>query len=174
MAAVSVNSGATSGRCAAQYLRASILSPVLREWLQGDWAMIFSHPSDFQYQGLETDRWLAIVREKFQMRGVRALAYRREGALLDPIWVGELCANHPPVRIEPVIEVGMPGIVDLPARALRDELLGLSTRFVLIVDEELRRRGVCKYNTAGANVSPLDLLASIDALRRRGAHRIAA
>jgi hypothetical protein len=174
MATVSAISGETQGRWVADFLRSGKASPVLREWLQGDWAMIFSHPIDFQYQGLEIDRWLAIVREEFQLRAVRALACRREHRLLDPIWVAEPIADHRPVRIEPVNEAGVPEIVDLPARALRDELLGLSARFVLIVDEELRRRGVFKYSTAGANVSPLDLLASIDAMRRRGTQRIAA
>jgi alkyl hydroperoxide reductase subunit AhpC len=174
MATVSAISGETQGRSAPGFLRSGNASPVLREWLQGDWAMIFSHPIDFQYQGLEIDRWLAIVREEFQLRAVRALACRLDATLLDPIWVTEPIADHRPVGIEPVNEAGVPEIVDLPARALRDELLGLGPRFVLIVDEELRRRGVFKYSTAGANVSPLDLLASIDALRRRGTQRIAA
>jgi hypothetical protein len=174
MATVSAISGETQGRVAAKFLRSGNADPLLREWLQGDWAMIFSHPNDFQYQGLETDRWLAIVREEFQLRGVRALSRRLDAALLDPIWVGELCADRRPVRIEPADETHIPEIVDLPARALREELLGLGPRFVLIVDEQLRRRGVFKYSTAGANVSPLDLLASIDALRRRGTQRIAA
>jgi alkyl hydroperoxide reductase subunit AhpC len=174
MATVRVISGETQSRSAAQFLRSGNARALLREWLQGHWAMIFSHPIDFQYQGLEIDRWLAIVREEFHERGVRAFACRREGALLDPIWVSDLLADQRPVSIEPVNDTDIPEIVDLPARALRDELLGLSTRFVLIVDEQLRRRGVFKYSTGGAKVSPLDLLASIDAMRRRGAERIAA
>jgi alkyl hydroperoxide reductase subunit AhpC len=174
MATVRAISRETQGRSAAQSLRSGNATALLREWLQGNWAMIFSHPVDFQYQGLETDRWLAIVREEFQERGVRALSCSREGAVLDPIWVSDPLVDQRAVSIEPVNETGIPEIVDLPARALRDELLGLSTRFVLIVDEELRRRGIFKYSTGGAKVSPLDLLASIDAMRRRGADRIAA
>jgi alkyl hydroperoxide reductase subunit AhpC len=174
MATVRVISEETQGRSAAPFQRSSKASPLLREWLQGDWAMIFSHPIDFQYQGLEIDRWLAIVHEEFQERGVRALSCRRQAALLDPIWAAELLADQRPISIEPVNETGIPEIIDLPARALRDELLGLSTRFVLIVDDKLRRRGVFKYSTGGAKVSPLDLLTSIEAMRRRGADRIAA
>jgi hypothetical protein len=42
------------------------------------------------------------------------------------------------------------------------------------VDAQLRRRGVLKYSAGRSSISPLDLLASIDALRRRNGARIAA
>ncbi len=49
-------------------------APLLREWLAGDWGLLFSHPQDFQDQGLESDRWLAILCEEFRVRGVKPLA----------------------------------------------------------------------------------------------------
>jgi hypothetical protein len=49
-----------------------------------------------------------------------------------------------------------------------------SERRALIIDAQLRSRGVLKYCAGRASVSPLDLLGSIDALRRRRALRIAA
>ena len=55
----------------------------------------------------------------------------------------------------------------MAARNLRDEILNLPPRFVLIIDESLNRRGVLKYSAGRSTVSPLDLLASIDAFRRR-------
>jgi hypothetical protein len=60
-------------------------------------------------------------------------------------------------------------VVDRAARNLRDEILRLPPRFVLIIDESLHRRGVLKYSAGRSTVSPLDLLASIDAFRRRSA-----
>ena len=150
----------------------------LRDWLRGDWAMLFSHPADFQYQGLEIDRWLSILREEFRSRAVRPLACKRGVAELDGSWVSDLIADRSLVRLESTASAeaeDLPNVpVDLPARALRADILGLPPRFVLIVDDELRRRGVLKYSTGRANVSPLDLLASIDLLRRRNAARIAA
>jgi hypothetical protein len=57
-------------------------------------------------------------------------------------------------------------VIDMAARNLRDEILNLPPRFVLIIDESLNHRGVLKYSAGRSTVSPLDLLASIDAFRR--------
>jgi alkyl hydroperoxide reductase subunit AhpC len=148
--------------------------PLLRDWLHGDWAMLFSHPVDFQYQGLEIDRWLSILRDEFRSRGVRPLACRRGAVELDSSWVSDLIADRGLVRVDSASAVGADETIDAPARALRDELLAMPPRFVVIVDDDLRRRGVLKYSAGRASVSPLDLLASIDVLRRRTAARIAA
>jgi alkyl hydroperoxide reductase subunit AhpC len=139
--------------------------PLLREWLQGDWAMLFSHPIDFQYQGLENDRWLSILREEFCAREVRPLACTRSLSALDAGWTSDLVEDHTLLRL---------GGTDVVARRLREDLSSLSTRFVVIVDESLQRRGVLKYSAGRNSVSPLDLLASIDMLRRRSPARIAA
>lgn len=142
-------------------------APLLRDWLGGDWALLFSHPADFQDKGLENDRWLAIMRDAFRTHRVSPLACRRPAGLPDGSWVGELINDYRLLRLEAAPSPD--AVVDMAARSLREEILGLEPRFVLIVDEALNRRGVVKYSAGHSTVSPLDLLASIDAFRRRPA-----
>ena len=140
-------------------------APLLRDWLAGDWGLLFSHPPDFQDQGMEQDRWLTILRDEFRARAVRPLACRRVGGDSDASWVGELSCDRRLVRLHATEALG--GVVDLTAHQLRDEIVNLQSRFVLIVDASLNRRGVLQYAAGRTSISPLDLLASIDALRHR-------
>lgn len=144
-------------------LDATCSGPELQDWLAGDWALLFSHPEDFQYQGLEYDRWLDILRDEFRARGVRPLALERS-ATPDAGWVNQLQLDARRISI----------CLAAPAsQALREELLALPPRFALILDGSLQRRGVLKYSAGRTTVSPLDLLASIDALRRTPVRRAA-
>jgi alkyl hydroperoxide reductase subunit AhpC len=145
-------------------------APLLRDWLDGDWALLFSHPADFQDQGLERDRWLEILRDEFRVRGVRPVACSQSadaGAAVDDSWAGELICDYRLLRLQS--DTAGDSVIDLPARNLRADILGLLPRFVLIIDESLTRRGVLKYSAGRSSVSPLDLLASIDAFRRSSA-----
>ncbi len=137
-------------------------APLLRDWLGGDWALLFSHPADFQDQGLERDRWLEILRDEFRVRGVRPVACSQTadaGAGADDSRAGELISDYRLLRLQSA--AADDSVVDLPARNLRADILGLPPRFVLIIDESLTRRGVLKYSAGRSSVSPLDLLASI-------------
>jgi len=144
----------------------SSASPALREWLAGDWGLVFSHPDDFQSGGLEIDRWLSILRDEFFRRGVRPLACTRAPPTRDTSWVSQIVSDERVVVLRESAAAA-PGIVDLPQRSLREDMLGLRERFALIIDENLHQRGILKYSPGRSSVSPFDLLSLIDALRRR-------
>jgi hypothetical protein len=73
-----------------------------------------------------------------------------------------LTCDHRLVRLEADGEE----VIDGAARSLRDVILSQNSHFVLIIDPTLQCRGILKYSAGRTSVSPLDLLASVDAMRR--------
>jgi hypothetical protein len=47
---------------------------LLRKWLRGRWALVFSHPDDFANYGFEADRWIDQVKEAFAADSIAAVA----------------------------------------------------------------------------------------------------
>jgi hypothetical protein len=136
----------------------------LREWLNGDWGLVFSHPVDFQDHGVEQDRWLQILRDEFRASGVRPIAYRRDGGEPDRGWVTELMADDRRLLLT------AREVIDITARGLREEILRApGARFVLIVDQSLSSRTLVRYGAGGAAFSPLDLLGLVDVMRGQSA-----
>ncbi len=141
---------------------ASWPAPALREWLAGDWGLLFSHPEDFEDRGLEQDRWLAIVGEELRACGVKPLACTTQPNRRDTGWASRVVNDWRTLRLEGAV-------VDLTARQLRAEITALGPRFVLVVDAGLRRRGALPYRPGRITLSALDLAASVRALRCRTA-----
>ncbi len=139
----------------------------LRDWLDGQWGLIFSHPEDFQESGLEQDRWLTVLAQEFYVAEIKPLACMPSSGRADASWVSLVTGDASLVPLEGAV-------ADLAARQLRSELASQDCRFVLVVDETLRRRGLLPYKSGRGRLSPLDLVASVTALRRRGCERRAA
>jgi hypothetical protein len=118
----------------------------LHDWLDGAWAVLFSNPEDFRL-----GRW----RQKFNPYAVRTLAVKRNG--------GPGLESNYVTLAEPSFAAA--DAVSFAARALRGELLTLQSRFVLLIDGSLRRRGLLKYSVGrSAETAPM-MLAWVDALR---------
>jgi hypothetical protein len=143
--------------------------PTLRDWLAGQWGLIFSHPEDFQETGLalEQDRWLVVLAQEFRAAGVRPLTCQPRSGRADASWVSKLTDDQWFVQLEGEV-------ADLAARQLRSEISAIDSRFVLVIDERLRRRGLLPYRPGSRRLSPLDLIASVAALRQRSTERCAA
>lgn len=145
----------------------------LHQWLGGAWALLFSDPEDFQPLVRDKRRWLDGLRQELGARALCALAVQRYCGPPDSSWIGELQSEPQLVGLpEPAFAAA--DEVSFAARVLRGELLTIRSRFVLVIDGALKRRALLKYSAGGNAVSVLDLLASVDALRRNGVIRKAA
>jgi len=137
----------------------------LHEWLGGAWALLFSNPEDFHRQAGEKAHWLQGLRQEFGARDLRAVAVKRDGPP-EASWIDELHFDRRLVRLrEPSFVAADP--ISFAARVLRGDLLSLRSRFVLLIDGSLKRRRIFRYGADRTEVSSLDLLATVDALRYR-------
>lgn len=123
---------------------------LLRKWLRGRWALVFSHPDDFANYGFEADRWVEQVKETFQAEGMAALAVGpRAGS--DAGWIAAT------------------GGCFISQRTF-DSIVGDCTseqRFVTILDSALQLRRTFVYRQGDLVPSPIGLAALAAASRFR-------
>jgi alkyl hydroperoxide reductase subunit AhpC len=141
----------------------ALSSPSLRTWLDGDWAILFSHPNDFVSYDLEMDRWVVITRRAFADRQVRPIALGQDHG-----WVSEVSGEAGAVLLEDPKREHF-GPVDLQAPLLREEIERAGRRFVMIIDNSLRVQKKLAYESLAGLPSPLELLGWADALRAKQA-----
>lgn len=130
---------------------------VLKRWLRGRWAVLFSHPDDFANYGFEADRWIAQVKEAFHAESVAALAVSPRAAGDDAGWIAAVggCSISPRTFDSVVVHSG--------ALAHRNP----ERRCVLILDDELRVRRTFVYEGTGRVPSPIGLASLAAACRVR-------
>jgi hypothetical protein len=147
------------------------LSSVLRPWLRGHWALLFSHADDFACRDLESDRWTVVLEQSLSAARVRPLAFAARAAVAGyGGWVTQV--GGAAVALAPEESYRGPRLFDLAARELRDAVTRAASRFVMVVDESLRLRRTFEYAPGDRLPSPLDFAAL--AQRLRCASRIAA
>jgi hypothetical protein len=161
------------GQRTARAVQHTLTSPSLRAWLEGDWAIIFSHPDDFVRYDLEMDRWLVVTQRAFAARRIRPIAL--DSPSLDPAtsWVTQVIGDSRAVLLEDPTQQHF-GPVDLATPALRAALEISGRRFVMIIDGELRQQKTFSYDALSGLPSPLEFLGWAEALRAKQAESTAA
>lgn len=137
----------------------------LRDWLQGRWALLFSHPDDFASYGFEMDRWIVHVSETFAVARVSALALTGRKARIDNTWVNAIGGSEIAIRSSDAHRTN--GTMQARERTLISTVISQTARFVLIVDESLRPRRTYAYSPLDRLASPIDLAWMAHRLRER-------
>jgi alkyl hydroperoxide reductase subunit AhpC len=147
----------------------------LHEVLRGKWALLFSNPEDF-----ETPDASAMQHRQCELaaEGVQAIAVKRESGPTASSWIDDISPQISNQISNQISKQAQGSLVRLPeppftasdpisfaARWLRGELLTLPSRFVMIIDGALKRRGVVRYSAPDTAVTMADLLARIAGLR---------
>lgn len=126
---------------------------LLRKWLRGRWALVFSHPDDFADYGFEADRWIDQVKEAFDADSIAAVAISTRAPGDHAGWIPAVGGCFISQRTFDSIVSCSPG-----------------RRFVMALDEALQLRRTFLYSGTDRLPSPIGLAAWARAKLGRDPH----
>ena len=126
-------------------------SDPLRRWLEGRWALLFSHPGDFASGGFEADRWLVYVRDAFARLRLRPIGIGHGDGTS---WISQAGGRLVPRY---VTEDFLPS-----------DTQETSEHFVTILDSTLRARRTLLYKPGDGIPCAIELAHTAAHLRTRG------
>lgn len=115
----------------------------LHDWLQGHWAMLFSHPDDFAPHASTPHGFMACLADEFRRARTKPLALiQRLQQSVPTSWLHHATSDRSliVVRHAPAAQV-----VDFAARVLELKIAQLTQPFVLILDHAGRCRSTISY-----------------------------
>jgi len=127
---------------------------LLRKWLRGRWALVFSHPDDFANYGFEADRWVDQVKEAFAADSIAAVA---------------ISTRTPGDHAGWITAVGGCFIGQRTFDSIVSQCSS-GRRFVMVLDEALQLRRTFLYSGADRVPSPIGLAAWARAKLGRDPH----
>jgi alkyl hydroperoxide reductase subunit AhpC len=144
---------------------AQLTVATLRDWLQGRWGLLFSHPHDFASYGFEMDRWLVHTQQALAASRVAALAIANGSDAPQSSWINEIGGADIVIRWSDAHRIG--GVMQARERSLISTVINQTTRFVLVIDESLRPRRTYAYSPTDRLASPIELAWMTHRLRER-------
>lgn len=129
-------------------------SVLLRRWLSGRWALLFSHPEDFAHHGFEADRWLMCLRDAFENLELKAVAV---GDGDDGSWISKIGGRF---------------IAKNDADDFMPSQWSARERFVTIFDGSVRARRTLLYWGGSQAPSAIELAQTAAHLRAQSASSV--
>lgn len=144
----------------------------LREWLDGSWGAVFSHPEDFAPAPTTPPGYVTHIAELVIEARIKPIAFHGLLENQRSTWLDHAFND------DAVVLVGCDesSVVDLAEHALASRLEALASeqRFVLIVDAAGHLRLTLQYAAEERPRSTMDILHTVAALRDRNDDRHAA
>ena len=144
----------------------------LREWLGGQWAVLFSNPEDFAPHPSTPEGFITLLADDFAACGVKPISLAdNRGTDAAGSWLDFAGADNTQVVLHDDAAGG--SIVDLAAHTLATKLHRLAARFVIVLDEKARCRTTITYNdysagnSVGGRRTIADVLTVVQVLQRR-------
>lgn len=138
----------------------------LRQWLNGHWAIVMSHPDDFAPHPSTPCGFVNRLADDVLAAGVKPIAFGHSLEPLAPSWLDHAVNDDSVVLLDHDSEC----VVDLAEKALASQLSTLRRPFVLILDDNARSRTTLQYRRESLHDRPCalrDLLEIVDVLRAR-------
>ena len=141
----------------------------LRDWLQGQWGLVFSHPADFAPHSSTPPGFTTCIADDLLAAGIKPLVFSTSLEQLPESWFDHalnddsvvLLANHDA------------RVLDLAECALASQLAALNRPFVLILDDRGRCRTTLTYapNAQHRPRTMLDIIEIVATLRSGTTHQ---
>ena len=135
----------------------------LRNWLNGQWAVLFSNPEDFAPHPSTPEGFITLLADDFAACGVKPIKLGNDDAA--PSWLDYAGADSARV----VLDDDDGPVIDLAERTLAVKIEGLNSPFVIVLDANARCRTTIKYDARRLERARTiqDVLTVVQVLQRR-------
>jgi thioredoxin-dependent peroxiredoxin len=133
----------------------------LRDWLDGNWAAVFSNPNDFAPSPTTPAGFITCIADAVLTAGIKPIAFNRSLGLPLSSWLDHAINDDSLV----VLNNDGEDVIDMAEYALALHLDGLHRSFVSLIDERGRVRMTVKYRPLDGERSMADVVELVTALR---------